>query len=195
MISKIRLLLAAFASVLILTIAASSAAALRSFEVTPLEIRDTIRAQTFFEGGINVICEVTVNRTLNSRIAKTRGTVAGRIEFRVNTAGCVNGRVTLSSTPRTLTYESFIGTLPRAKPSFVARSVSYLVQALGGFGECLYEGNPRMTAEPSEEETEFRWDETVQLPLARNLNGLFCPEEGALRGSPRGERTVRWRLV
>ena len=197
--AKSRLLLLGAVVTLVLAIGVGAAAALRSLEFNAMQVTGTSRAITFAGGGIEVICEITINGTVNARsIAKTRGTAIGRSEARIATERCRGGRlrVLAETEPWTNTYDTFTGTLPSIRSiRSVVSGVAFLVSAFGGLGECLYRGNVAGSTGPSEGFRETIGDESVQIPLSRNLGGFFCPEEGSMRGMFSFERTLTVRLI
>ena len=182
---------------LLLALGASTAAALRSIEVSVFQDNSSTRALTFEGGGSRVICEVTLTIEFLTWIEKRAGSLAGWANARFNEAGCRAGRARPLNTLEgwRVTYVSFTGTLPRIESvRFQINGMAFLVSAFGGFGECLFRGNAQFTTVGSGG-IALQADERVTLPLSRNLNGLFCPETGNFRGTLGFERALIPRLV
>jgi hypothetical protein len=196
-----KLLLAALTAVVALSLGAGTAAALRSIESSATAVAASGRAITFAGGGSRVVCEVTLSLTLSTRsISKVRGSRVGNTKATVNERACTGGRARPLNTAEgwVTNYFSFAGTLPNITSIRLELvGTAFLVSAFGGFGECLFRGNAQgTTGGGTNRITEIRADSTIQLPLSRNLNGLFCPEEGTFAGtftvtSPREGVTLR----
>jgi hypothetical protein len=191
-----RLLLTALIAILTMACAVGTASALRSIEVGGRrEVSYTGRALTFEGEGTNVICEVTVNTTINAAISKTERSQAGNAEGRTNEAGCSGGHVRPLNVRGgwPILYKSFTGTLPTITSIRHRITISILIEAFGGLGRCLYSGSAEGTTGPNASVTEFRADETVKIELFRN-EGISCPARGGFKGTLRGA-TVTARLI
>jgi len=133
-----KIILVAIAALSLLAMTAGTAAALRSLTWSKREIALLSRALTL-KSFATVICEVSLNTTLNSlSIPKREGTTIGRVGLVI--LSCQNGAtVTVLNTPWNLKYKSIAGTLPaitgltqeieRAQFRVVAAGLACLVTA------------------------------------------------------------------
>jgi hypothetical protein len=197
MTTRSKLLFTALVAIFTMAFAVGTASALRSIEIGGRrEISYTSRALTFEGEGTNVICEVTLNATLNAAISKTERSQAGTAEARANEAACSGGHarpLNVRGGWRVL-YKSFTGTLPSiTSVRLILEGTAFLVEAFGGLGRCLYSGNSEGTTGPNTSVTEIRADETVKLNLFRN-DGISCPARGGFKGTFTGA-TITLRLV
>ncbi|HYV17043.1 MAG TPA: hypothetical protein VE972_13605 [Conexibacter sp.] len=155
--NRITLLTAALTAALALSFGAGAAAALRSLSLTG-ETMLTLnsKAFTFRSSFSEIICEVTMVKTLVRAIPKVEGTTIGAVtEVRFNIPSCrirgtgverVNSiqvlRVGVAENWR-LFYKSILGTLPRITGAIVNIANSHILLDLTVFGgnvRCLYDG-------------------------------------------------------
>jgi hypothetical protein len=190
-----KLLLAGLIAALTLSIVSAVASALRSIEIGGRrELRETARRITFEGGGVSVLCEVTLEKTLNAAIAKTQNAQIGNVEMTVGNCegGTLRALNTASGWP--LRYKSFTGTLPRiGSVREIIEGIAALIEAFGGLAKCLYRGNEEITTGPNDRVTELRFDETVMISLFRN-DGVTCPATADAKGTAAGP-TLTLRLV
>lgn len=197
--NSMKLLMAALAALLLLSLAAGTAAALRSISVSPSganEARSTALTFTESGGGFQIVCEVTLTMTLNASIAKRSGSSVGSTLARA--ANCRGGNVVVltANQPWPITYVSFTGTLPNiTSVRLEIRRAEFLVEAFFGIARCLFSGSAQGTTSGNPV-TSINADETVALPLASEaLSGASCPASGIFRGSFRVARSVSLRLI
>jgi len=106
-----KVMLAAFAAMLLIALTAGSAAALRSIESSTTLINLLSRALTLL-GILEVVCEVQLSTTLTNRSsAKTVGAVIGRTTPTI--LRCSRGTAVILNAPWNVKYVSISGTLPR----------------------------------------------------------------------------------
>lgn len=133
-----RRLSAAFAATLAVVLALSSAAAATRFSVSSQTMKMTWNPLEFRAPGVTVRCGVVVEGTLHARtFPKIIGNLVGNITTAFAVRPCTNGTawiyngseaneilggVLVTSLPWHVTYEGFVGTLPR--PGRVKLSVS-----------------------------------------------------------------------
>jgi hypothetical protein len=179
----------------------SNAAALRSLSISAT-VFTASGVWTISGSGIRITCNWTLTVTASASISKTRGSRFGNTRATIGEAGCSGGRLRPLNTAEgwVTNYLSFEGTLPSGIRSVRLElvGVAWLISAFGGFGECLYRGNAQLTTGGSglnNQITELRADERISIPLSRNLNGLFCPEEATYASTLRAERTIRITLL
>jgi hypothetical protein len=117
-----KLILTALTAALVLSVAASLASARTGLASSPATNTLTL-TNLELEGGLGnpVRCNVTMNVTLHSSVAKTVGALAGLARITVSTGSCAAGnagllvggvRVTGAQGPYHVQYASFAGTLP-----------------------------------------------------------------------------------
>jgi hypothetical protein len=186
-----------------IALAAGSAAALRSFQVSnPGALRGTGTNISFEEeaGFLRTVCSgATLNGEGRERIPKTVGAVAGTVT-EGRTTGCrafgFEATVTLNAEPRRpwqTTYSSFLGTLPNITGVLgVSRGGEATI--IAGGRTCRYAGEPT-TLSPvtrgAAEMTSF----TGGIITLQAGSSESCPRQGILRGSFRAERVRTVTLV
>ncbi|HYV15415.1 MAG TPA: hypothetical protein VE972_05305 [Conexibacter sp.] len=148
-----KLILAALATVIALSLGASTATGLRSLEARPGgPIAATGRSVSFSEpGGLVLSFDLTLSGRLGTRIGKRVGARFGQIErCAANNAreGAFGFTILIRcelNLPWPITYDSIRGTLPRITSVLVAfERVSLLFESEVGrmrVDECLYQGN------------------------------------------------------
>ncbi|HYV17044.1 MAG TPA: hypothetical protein VE972_13610 [Conexibacter sp.] len=154
---RTKLVFAALVAVLALSFGAGTAAALRSLSLSgETTLTLTSRALTFKSAFVEVICEVTMVKTLSRTIPKISGILAGAVtDVRIAIPRCrvrglgaeaVNNisvlRVGVAENWR-LFYKSILGTLPRITGAIVNIANSHTlidVTVFGGNVRCLYDG-------------------------------------------------------
>jgi hypothetical protein len=195
---KRNIVLAAMAVAAVLACLPSTAAALRSIQLSAT-LFSASGGWTIAGGGLTLTCNWTLTVTAVSSISKTRGSRIGNTRATINEAGCRGGRVRPLNTAEgwVTNFVSFTGTLPNVTSIRIELvGVAFLISSFGGFGECLFRGNAQFTSGGGTNTiTELRADERISIPLSRNLNGLFCPEEATFSSSLRTERAVTIRLI
>ncbi len=149
------------------------------------------------EGGIQVICRLTLTGSLVRDIAPLSGagslasTTLGRFtagstgECRDSTRAAAT--VTILATreaPFELVYESFLGTLPTITGAlFTLLGVALQLTAFGGV-RCLYRGEVGLlvTFPPTEEATRFNRVSLLAGSRFALREGAMCPRTGSLTG-------------
>lgn len=178
-----KLVLAGFATAILLGAVSGTAAALRSLAVNAPWMHAwghlTFNEPTNF---IKIWCKFTIWVTLNNRtIAKRPTNPIGRAAITEPTE-CEGGttmRILREGQPWPVNYISFAGTLPRIteltlqieRAAFVIRSA---------IGECLFLGNVRVIAKGNPI-TRYKTDETDRVLLFRTISGS-CNETFRLEG-------------
>lgn len=180
-----KIVLAAFAAIMLLSLFGGTASANRSLEASATVISLLAPALTLKAAGIPIVCEVGVTITLNRRtFAKSERVNIGRAEFRVLREQCRGGRARVLAGPFNVNYLGFAGTLPTITGLlFQVLRVAFLVD-LEGFARCLVTTNAagfqRVTAGRIEELRGEARGEVYGLESTSiiNLRGLFpCPAE------------------
>src|SRR5689334_4686012 len=133
--------LTALIAALLLSAAISTASA-RNLSVSNQNIRVTWSRLEFRSPAVTVRCRVTLEGSFHrATIAKTRGTLVGAVtRADVDTANCTNARATAEGLPWHITYEGFVGTLPRiTEVLLLLRNTLFnLGRVLGTETECRY---------------------------------------------------------
>jgi hypothetical protein len=201
-----KLLMAALAAMFVLSLGVGSAAALRSIglEGAGPERTSTLEGRvTFAGGGIEIICNVTMQKTLSRIIPKTEGVLIGQVtSVRVQApelctirgAERLNG-ITILGLPGSregrpelwrIFYKSFLGTLPSPTGFLFELQHTQVLLGVRVFGfnvSCLFEGTVPVLAEvgtePRGATNIIRTLRTLRnnLPLLRGEFG--CPAEGS----------------
>jgi hypothetical protein len=204
MSTRKRLLTVALAATALLSLAASSAHALRSISVNRNRMEFLDRSLTFADGGVNIVCEVEITvRLLGQAIQKIPNVRIGEALIKVlgqETRGrgerCSSGRVMVlgweRETPTTHAVEfvSYRGTLPDITHIHIhIVHGQFQAEALGQV--CLITAdiageiklNERETTEDFEEARSGGYElESVEV---RRVSGIACPraEEVSIRGA------------
>lgn len=200
-----KVVLAAFAAMLLLALGTGAASANRSISLTPTTGQSAVsRALTFSSPeveGFEVICEVTLTMEEIVRAAsKTAGSRIGNI-IDARVAGCRNGTATVlaptRAAPWNTTYVSFTGTLPNiTSVRLELRGAAFLVSAAGGLSRCLFRGNPQGDTVGGLRVTGFTATRGVNVGLSVDLRGFVaCPRNGSFAGTFNLERTVTISLL
>jgi len=169
-----------------LALAAASASASERLELLPYEgTLGSVRASGTYtftnEGGtVYTACPLTLTGSLHRTITKTRGALAGFINS-VSVGSCTEGAtLTTLSLPWHISYESFRGTLPNISSiRLKTNGVAMLVRLFGGLVGCLYRGDSYMDTDSGIAVRQLRIDETVNVPLFRNLTGICATNSRA----------------
>jgi len=138
--------LAGLMTLLLITLTASAANALRSLESSESVIRLLTITQSFTFGSeleINVICHVGITVTLNARSFAKGEKVIGRAALRVldRETRCEGGRAFVVGGPFELKYLSFVGTLPTIEGlNLQLLRLSVLIE-IGALSSCDYTMN------------------------------------------------------
>jgi hypothetical protein len=154
---RTKLVFAALAAVLALSFGAGTATALRSLSVTgETTLTLNSRALTFRSTFVEVVCSVTMVKTISRVIPKTSGILMGavtRIIIEIPTCRATGFGVERVNDIRVLgletgaewrlIYKSILGTLPRITGAIVNITRSHTlidVQVFGSSVKCLYDG-------------------------------------------------------
>jgi len=181
-----RIIAAAFAAALVLSLAASGASARNRVEVSTTASLLSGRL-TFVSGTRNIITDVTLHATMERLIAKILLAHVGDITA-VLTANC-RTNIGAACEPRPLVpmligYGAIRGTLPTITGVLLLILVAFLL-LIGGFVRCLFRGligalseeNPARTFRPlPEHDTIPLWEDDLTLIDE-------CPREGEFTGS------------
>lgn len=191
-----KFLLAALSIAIVMAFGVSTAGASRSIEVSETRSTSTFRALTFEGGGLRIVCPVTITLTLHGRsFPKVERTLVGFAEIIVGTALCSGGTARALPGRYHVRYISFSGTLPNIRGIRLRLERTAFLLSVGGFGECLYQGDADGITGPGTEVTSLTADETSSIPLFRRLAGIFCPATGRFRGTATVAPTLRLRLL
>jgi hypothetical protein len=184
-----RALLVALCATLLLSIAAGTAAALRSLELNPAGALTRINTGIRLVSGADRIqFDETLRGTWNSRIPKTIGAVLGRITS-ITTANCrvleppgftctATAVGVEANTPVNKTYRGFTGTLPNISAIRIREpAVDYEIDfiAVGVRIVCNYEGSREMTSSGNP----ITRDTIVETELRLTSREAMCPRERA----------------
>jgi hypothetical protein len=191
--TQVKLTVTALCAALALAVAASSAAANRSLEISERQFTAVSRAVTFTAEGTRGECPVTFTTTLARTIAKTAEIQVGQVtEFRIaverctSSLGSVVGMTALNvgRAPLWLTfYSSFLGTLPNITGILLYTENTQVQTTIAGAIECLYEGRVYELITVREGRfTELRFV-TERIRLRRVRGSVFCGENGTLAGT------------
>jgi hypothetical protein len=186
-ISRLRLLTALAALMLLPAATAGSAGAVEVFGITPAGeyMAVSLGPVTFSAGGYTIVCNLTLTGSiddgpLQAIVGEPAGTIAG-----ASISGCSGGTLTaVLGLPWSLKYEAFTGTLP------AITSIKLKIESLAanfnvlGF-QCLYRGaitatipltgtNPSRTGLLTVDETRA---------LAKVSGSEICPTQGNLRAT------------
>lgn len=184
-----KVLLAALVATLLLTLAVTAASPNR-MSVSDSRFRVTWSALSFSSEVVIVRCLITLEGSFHSRtFAKVAGALIGFVtRIGEHRSDCFDGTSLLLETlPWHVRYRSFAGTLPvitsmrvgivpfsfSIEPTLEARCLYASTTAQAAVGTYVLSA-PGVV-------TEFRMDETAQIPLARG--GLLCPSQLALGGT------------
>lgn len=208
-----KLLMAVLTAALVLSLAAGTAAALRSLSVVGETTVTGSGVVTFTKtgGGVEVICPVTIIKTLARVIAKIENTPLGRIisittnrpeaNCRTNQFGATLTSIRILGIERTekyvLFYESINGRLPEITAiNKIIRNllIGFAFESILGNPVCLYEEEAGRRGAKAREELNER-QQLIAVTIGENLAVLLreagtterelCPREGALRGTIR----------
>jgi hypothetical protein len=178
-----RLLLAALTAALVLSSGAGGASASRSLSIDRGIITATGARVTFEGGGVRVVCPVTFTLTANASRAGTKGGRFGTTTMAVAERSCTGGRARVIGANWDTTQVSFAGSLPAiVQVTYEFRGVAFLVENLGGLGECSFRGNAQVTTRQSGQRISGFFFGVRLVSLERNLGGLFCPEVMGFNG-------------
>jgi hypothetical protein len=207
-----KLILAALAAVLALSLGAGTAAALRSLELRNAGAITANAARLSFTepGGIVITSNVTLTGRLETRIAKTAGARVGQIETCAANGGADTAGLNIVATikcelnrPWPITYNSINGTLPRINSVLVSiENASFLLalvrERVVRLNECLFIakkdfnergvainepiGADTTTASPIREFTIQSTRNTAKLGANLEEANAACPREGRLDG-------------
>jgi hypothetical protein len=191
MCNRTKLLMAAVAVVLALTLGAATANASRSFSASNGAALAYIGPQLSFNHGseLQFICDLTLTASIHSLVAKTRrallGYVSGARSGRCRSAftGTVLVPLVSSASPWHLMFESFRGTLPRiTEVLFVIDQAKWLTgrnEAFGtGFVGCLYVGDMAMETRGRSGAAEY----TAEALITQNRYTPILFEDGLSEG-------------
>jgi hypothetical protein len=139
-----------------------------------------------FSAGVSIRCNVTLRASLDSAPTPIRaglavGTVTG-VSFGACEGGAVRGVLSL---PWSLTYSSLSGTPPEELTALelVIERAKWGFSVLGGFINCLYEGNLPLSVPLSTDDPYAVGLTTVLTNSMRLISGGFgCPATGSFSG-------------
>lgn len=168
---------------------------------------------TFLFQTYEIICNMTIARTLPRAISKRSGTSMGRVT-RVTISECLyRGRrypesgleismVALAPGTRwSVSYSAFLGTLPTitgVRYDISEALILYIVNEIfGSIRECLYRGTIGMLADVSERriEREHILTAFTSLERVRGVEESFCHREATLEGTFTVSPPVRIELM
>ncbi len=189
-------------AVMALMIVAGAASANRSIGLGVSEgelgrVQARSSAITFTDATVSfrITCEVTKTLRLNNSIAKSTGAAVGTVAA-VAVSNCTGGgvRMLTESLPWRINYISFGGTLPNIREVRIEIvSFAFLIESPFGVERCLFIGNVQETTSGNPINS-MVFDETVQLPLGKNLGLGTCPSEVIISGSLTLRPVVQMRL-
>jgi hypothetical protein len=207
---RIRLLMAALTAALALSLAATTASALRSLSVVGSTTVSANGLVKFIQrgGGTTVECKVTIVRTISRIIPKIAGTLLGAIiAIITDRAGNPNCRSSLGTLRNIiilelenpgkyrLKFQSIVGTLPiitAIKKTIEGLRIGFeITEPFGATLRCLYEERVRAEGRPGEATEDLNERQQLarirfgaNIALRTGESGALCPREGELFGEP-----------
>ncbi len=197
-----KMIFAALAAVLALSLTAGVASAERGVSVSPSNTTLSLPGLEL-EGGLGtpVRCNVTMDTALHERIAKVQGTLTGNADIAVSTGGCTDGnagllvggrRVTGAQGPYHVTYESFDGELPNIESvTLTVNNVIFWISISGI--DCLTNGAVDISGTTTGGNPATGIDVTAQnVPLTGDFLCIFS--SGDMKGSGSLSSSIRMTL-
>jgi hypothetical protein len=149
---------------------------------------------TFTGGSISIRCNLTLNGSLLRGPIRTESTSQlGEItEVNIARETCEGGRIAgVLNVPWTMTLTQTLGTAPNALTGllFTIHDLQFLVDALGGFVNCLYRGNAgallALSAIARTSPQQYRTGNITALNSSLSLasGGFGCPSSGSMAGT------------
>ena len=136
------------------------------------------------EGAMRVVCNVTLSGSMReTSFAMVEGTEFGSVN-RSSVSGCTGGALSflrLAEAPASLTYRSFLGTLPELT-AIRHRFGALKIQSVTVFGTCLYTGDVDALMELREINAWTVGTSTIVPARLTLVSGTLCPATATLTG-------------